>query len=297
MPLTATGPGWPILLKQHSVTGMDQGSNPPGEASGTAKALVKGLAILDLLAANTTGMRLTDIVRRSGVPKGTALRLLDALISAHAVTADDAGVYRLGGRCAMWGSAFLESVDIRRIARHALEELADMSGETCHLGLLEGLQVLYIDKIDGTQAIRMVSRIGGTNPLYCTGLGKAILPFLPEEQIEAVATGPLEARTENTITDPDVLRRELASIRRRGYSVDDVENEDGVRCVGAPIFDHQDHVVAGISVAGPAYRMTRERVKEFGPLVRNAAEGISSRLGWSGSHPQQPNHDLERSLS
>jgi DNA-binding IclR family transcriptional regulator len=276
---------------------MDQGSNPPGEASGTAKALVKGLAILDLLAADTAGMRLTAIVRRSGVPKGTALRLLDALVAANAVAVDGTGVYRLGAHCAMWGLAFLESVDIRRIAHDTLAELANMSGETCHLGLLEDLQVLYIDKIDGTQAIRMVSRIGGTNPLYCTGLGKALLPFLPEEQIAAVAEGPLEARTENTITDPDVLRRELASIRRRGYAVDDVENEEGVRCVGAPIFDHQDRAVASISVAGPAYRMTRERIKEFGPLVRKAADDVSHQLGWSGPHPDDPNHDPERSLS
>lgn len=276
---------------------MDQSSNPPGEASGTAKALVKGLAILDLLAADTAGMRLTAIVRRSGVPKGTALRLLDALVAANAVTVDGAGVYRLGARCAMWGSAFLESVDIRRIAHDTLAELADMSGETCHLGLLEGRQVLYIDKIDGTQAIRMVSRIGGTNPLHCTGLGKAILPFLPEKEIAAVAAGPLEARTENTITDPDALWREVAAVRRRGYAVDDVENEEGVRCVGAPIFDHQDRVVASISVAGPAYRMTRERIREFGPLVRKAADGISHQLGWPGPRPEQPNHDPERSLS
>lgn len=279
------------------VTGMDHGSNPPGEASGTAKALVKGLAILDLLAADTAGMRLTAIVQRSGVPKGTALRLLDALVAVNAVTVDGTGVYRLGARCAMWGSAFLESVDIRRIAHDALAGLADMSGETCHLGLLEGRKVLYIDKIDGTQAIRMVSRIGGTNPLYCTGLGKAILPFLPEKEIAGVAAGPLEARTENTITEPDALWREVAAIRRRGYAVDDVENEEGVRCVGAPIFDHQGRVVASISVAGPAYRMTRERIREFGPLVRKSADDVSCQLGWSGPRPEQPNRDPARSLS
>jgi IclR family acetate operon transcriptional repressor len=259
--------------------------------------LVKGLAILDLLAADIGGQRLSAIVRASGVPKGTALRLLDALVASNAVTVDGTGVYRLGPRCAMWGSAFLESVDIRRMAHDTLTQLAEMSGETCHLGILEGLQVLYIDKIDGTQAIRMVSRIGGTNPLYCTGLGKAILPFLTEAQITAVAAGPLEARTENTITDADVLRREVTSIRRRGYAVDDVENEEGVRCVGAPIFDHQDGVVASISVAGPAYRMTRGRIRGFGPLVRKAADDVSHQLGWPGTHPEQPDHDRERSLS
>lgn len=260
--------------------GMDQGSNPLAMASGSAKALVKGLAVLDLLAAHPAGLRLTDVVQKSGVPKGTALRLLDALVSSNAVSIEDSATYRLGARCATWGSAFLESVDIRRIARDTLVDLAELSGETCHLGIREGYRVLYIDKIDGTHSIRMVSRVGGTNPLYCTGLGKALLAYQPDEIIE-VAEGVLERRTENTITDAVMLQRELALIRQRGYAVDDVENEEGVRCVGAPVFDHTDRVVASISIAGPAYRMTRERIRMLGPRIRDAAEELSGRLGYA----------------
>jgi DNA-binding IclR family transcriptional regulator len=258
--------------------GVDQRSNRAAEPAGAAKALVKGLAVLDLLTLRPGGLRLSQIIEHSGVPKGTALRLLEALTSAGAVAEDDHGIYRLGPRCITWGSAFLESVDLRRLARDVLARLADLTGETCHLGILDGLQVLYIDKIDGKHAIRMFSRIGSSNPLYCAGLGKAMLAFLPEPDVARVAAG-LEPRTENTITDPEALRRELAAIRQRGYAIDDVENEEGVRCAGAPIFDHESHVVASISVAGPAYRMTRERIKTLGPGIRDAAGEVSRRLG------------------
>jgi DNA-binding IclR family transcriptional regulator len=258
---------------------VDLSSNSATEVLGAAKALVKGLAMLDLLTAHPDGLRLTDIVQKSGVPKATTLRLLDALVTSNAVAVDSYGVYRLGARCASWGSAFLDSIDIRRIAHDTLAGLAELTAETCHLGVLEGLQVLYADKIDGKHSVRMFSRIGGTNPLYCTGLGKAMLAFLPEDQATAVAEGELEPRTENTITDADALIREMAATRRRGYSIDDVENEDGVRCVGAPIFDHHNRVVASISVAGPAYRMTREQIRAVGPRVRKAADEVSLRLG------------------
>lgn len=260
---------------------VDSGSNPSAEASGAAKALVKGLGVLDLLAAHEAGLRLADIVRLSGVPKGTALRLLEALAMADAVSMDDAGVYRLGGRCAVWGSAFLNSIDVRRVAGEMLTELAEASGETCHLGIYEAGSVLYLDKVDSAHSIRMVSRIGGTNPLHSTALGKAMLAFFPDEEVHRIATSALKARTENTLTDADGLLRDLALVRRRGYSIDDVENEEGVRCVGAPIFDHEGRVVASISVAGPAYRMTRERIQVLGPQVREAADRISRRLGQS----------------
>jgi len=258
---------------------MDQRSIPAAEVSGAAKALVKGLAMLDLLMQHPGGLRLSEVIGQSGVPKGTALRLLETLTASGAVAVDEAGVYRLGFRCAIWGSAFLESLDIRRLARDVLARLADVTGETCHLGIRDDLQVVYLDKIDGKHAIRMFSRIGGTNPLYCAGLGKAILAFLPEADVARVVAAGLAPRTENTITDAETLRRDMATVRHRGYSVDDVENEDGVRCAGAPIFDHQNRVVASISVAGPAYRMTRERIKALGPEIRDAADEVSRRLG------------------
>lgn len=258
---------------------MDMRSNPE-PPPGSAKALVRGLALIDLLATHPSGLRLNDIVTRGAIPKGTALRLLDALLASRVVQVDAHGVYRLGAQCAVWGSIYLGTNEFRDLATDVLTGLAEEIGETCHLGILEGDRVLYIDKVDSPHAVRMVSRIGGTNPLYTTALGKAMLAHLGDQAVESVIAGGLTGRTENSITEPELLRRDLALTQRRGYAVDDVENEEGVRCIGAAVFDHHGQAVASISVAGPAYRVTRQRIAQIGPEVRRAAAELSLRLGY-----------------
>ncbi|HEY2478662.1 MAG TPA: IclR family transcriptional regulator [Solirubrobacterales bacterium] len=258
--------------------GGDRGSQP----SGSAKALVKGLRLVALVAENPDGLRLVEIIRRGDVAKGTALRLLETLVDAELLRVDAAGVYQLGPTCAIWGSTFLSNLQLREQAGDILEQLTERTGETCHLGLPDGTRVLYVARAESPHSIRMVSRTGSTNPLYCTGLGKAILAWSEPSIVEAVITAGLEPLTPATIINPDELRREIRRIRRRGYSIDNVENEDGVRCVGAPVFDHEGHVAGGLSVAGPTYRMTSERLREFGPEAVAAADTLSRRLGWSG---------------
>jgi IclR family acetate operon transcriptional repressor len=255
--------------------GGDEGSKP----SGSAKALVKGLGLVGLVAENPDGLRLAEIVARGDVPKATAIRLLEALVDAELLRVDG-GVYRLGPTCAIWGSTFLGNLQLREQAGDLLERLTERTGETCHLGLPDGIRVLYVARAESPHSIRMVSRTGSTNPLYSTGLGKAILAWSDPATVDAVIAAGLEPRTPATITDPDELRREIARIRRRGYSIDNVENEDGVRCVGAPVFDHEGRVAGGLSVAGPTYRMTAERLREYGPEVVAAAAELSRRLGW-----------------
>jgi len=253
---------------------MDQTSK-----TGGAKALSKGIALVDLLAGHPRGLRLTDVIERTVVPKATALRLLDTLIEAGLVRCDDTGRYRLGPQCAVWGSAFIDHLDLRTEAHDLLTALAELSGETAHLGIPDGARILYIDKIDSPHSLRMFSRVGATNPMYCTGLGKAILAFAGPALADEVIAAGLDRRTENTITGPDDLRAELARVRRAGYAVDDVENEDGVRCVGAPVFDHRGAPVAAFSVAGPVSRMTRERIADLAPRIADAGAELSARLG------------------
>jgi IclR family acetate operon transcriptional repressor len=259
---------------------MDQQSKTTRDVSGSAKALTKGLALVDLLAAHPRGLRLAEVIRRADVPKATALRLLDALTEAGLVRCDDAGVYRLGAQCAVWGSAFIDHLDLRGEAADLLAHLAEVSGETAHLGIIDGARMLYIDKIDSPHSLRLFSRVGATNPLYCTGLGKAMLAYADDTVIDKVVAAGFERRTENTITDEESLRAELARVRRVGYSVDDVENEEGVRCTGAPVFDHHGRAVAAFSVAGPVARMTRERMAALSPDVAAAGLELSRRLGY-----------------
>jgi IclR family acetate operon transcriptional repressor len=260
---------------------VDPKSKTSNEATGSAKALVKGIALIDLLAAAPQGLRLTDVVREAELPKGTVLRLLDTLLDADLIREMD-GVYRLGPRCAAWGSAFLDGLELRSLARDLLERLVEISGETAHLGVVDGTRTLYIDKIDSPHSLRMFSRVGLRSRLYCTGLGKALLAFSGDALVDEVIAEGLVRLTENTITDVEELRAEMARIRRSGYSIDDVENEEGVRCTGAPVFDHNGEVVAAISVAGPIHRMTRERLADLAPKVAEAGLELSSRIGFAG---------------
>ena len=250
-----------------------------GEASGSAKALVKGIAVVNILAGHRAPMRLADIVARLDLPRGTVVRLLDALCDAQLIATDLSGRYRLGPRCAIWGAEFLSSLELREVASDAMVKLSQLSNETCHLGIRDGDSVVYVRKVESPHSLRMVSRVGGTNPLHSTGLGKALLAFLPVEDQEAYLARPLERRTPQTIVDPGVLATELERIRANGYAVDDIENEVGVRCIGAPLFDHLGELVGSISLAGPSMRMTWERVEQLkGPLLE-AAQAISMSLG------------------
>lgn len=250
------------------------------DTTGSAKALVKGIAIINLLAAHKGGMRLTDLVTYVDLPRGTVVRLLSVMIDEHVVRHSADGRYYLGAQCAVWGADFLSDLELREVASDVMAQLADVGSETCHLGVRDGKSVLYIDKVESPHSLRMYSRIGGKNPLHCTGLGKALLAYVPGDELEAYLAEPLERRTANTIVSPEVLRAELQRIRDRGYAVDDVENEVGVRCVGAPIFDHNGDLVGSISLAGPTMRMTWERIEQLIEPVTKAAQEISERLGY-----------------
>jgi DNA-binding IclR family transcriptional regulator len=250
------------------------------DATGSAKALVKGIAIINLLAEHKNGLRLTDLVSRIDLPRGTIVRLLSVMIDAHLVRHSQDGRYRLGPQCAVWGADFLAGLELREVASDVMARLAQLSDETCHLGVRDGNSVLYIDKVESQHSLRMVSRVGGSNPLHCTGIGKAILAFIPPDELDEYCSRPLERRTANTIVAPEILRAELQRIRDRGYAVDDIENEVGVRCIGAPVFDHNGDLVGSISLAGPTLRMTWERIEQLTSPIIEGAHELSTRLGF-----------------
>jgi DNA-binding IclR family transcriptional regulator len=152
--------------------------------------------------------------------------------------------------------------------------------ETVHLVVYDHGEVVYIDKVESPNTIRMFSQVGRRNPAYCTAVGKAFLAYLPEAAFDEVVARGLTHRTDNTRTTPEALRADLELIRQRGYAVDDIENEPEVRCVGAPIFDYSGRAIAAASVSGPATRVTGERVPELGRVVKGATEKISERLGF-----------------
>jgi DNA-binding IclR family transcriptional regulator len=254
------------------------GLAPP--TSGAAKALVKGLALVDLVAIHSGPARLADLVAGSGLPRPTALRLLEVLCRSSVLRTDDAGRYRLGPRVAAWGHAFIDELDLSSMASEPMAELVELSGETCFLGVRDQTNVLYLLAVNSPQAVRPAARAGSRNPLHCTAIGKVLLAWRSEPEIRRDLPVPLRRRTENTLVDPDAVLAELRAVRDRGFATDDVENEDGVRCVAAPVRDHAGAVAAGISVSAPAYRFSRDDLFRLAPDVLRVAAGLSERLGY-----------------
>jgi IclR family acetate operon transcriptional repressor len=258
------------------------------EEVGGAKALVKGLSLVRLIAARPRGLSLAEIVREVGMPKPTVHRLLGVLTDHGMVRPTADGRYAPGHFGLALATAFLESVELRAEAQPAMERLLEKSQETVALGILEGAHVVYIDKKDAPQAVRMHSRVGAVNPAHSSAIGKAMLAFSPTETVDLVVAAGLPPRTANTITDPARFREALAAIREAGHAVDDMENEEGIRCVGAPVLDHRGLPAAGLSVAGPSYRLPPDQVTALAALVREAAEEVSHRLGYDPTRPPSP---------
>ena len=245
------------------------------------KSLDRALTVLlEIAERGPRGMTLSECAGVLGYSKPTAHRILQTLTRRQFLRLDEERrAFTLGVANLRLGIEFLESIDLRREALPMLRALAESTGETAHLGQLSGNDVVYIEKVESSHAVRMYSRVGDTMPAYSTGVGKAVLAFLDDAELERHLPATLERRAANTITDRDALREHLRRTRERGYSLDDVENEEGIRCTGAPVFDHTGRVQGAISVAGPATRMTVERLHELGPQVRAQADLVSARLG------------------
>ena len=263
---------------------LDNVSEPVMDAvtiSGSPKALVKGVALVDLVAASPTPVRQADLVEASGLPRPTVMRLLDALLDLGLLDTDRRGDYRLGAHAAMWGTAFARNLDVADVAAPVMEELSSTTRETCYLGVRDGNNVLYVAAALSPQAIRPAATVGARNPLYSTGVGRVLLAFAgPGERAELIAQTDLVARTPRTVTDPEALERVLEETTARGYAIDDIENEDGIRCVAVPIRDAHGHVIAGMSLSAPAYRFSMDDLTRVAPeMIRRSAE-ISRRLGY-----------------
>ncbi len=268
-------------------------SSPPGRLggegseSGVNSAVERAGRLLAALGSGrpSLGLSLTEISGASGIHKTTVLRLLAGLERTGLVERDAHARYRIGLRLVELASSYVDDLDVVEQARPVLERLAAETRETVHLGVASGDEVIYVDKIESPQSLRMVSRIGSRNSLHCTALGKALLAWADESYVASLFSQTLEPRTPNTITDEKVLRAELAAIRVRGYSVDREENKLGICCVGAEVRDRRGRVTAAISISGPSVRMQEPVLQELGLLARRAASEISRRMGYVASSP------------
>lgn len=249
----------------------------------SSQVLDRVVQILDCFGAERTDLRLVEIAAATGLHKSTLYRLLEAMRAHRLIGFDNiSGSWHLGMKLFEMGSLAVVRLALDKHAHPILDRLADVSGETAHLCVLDGSDVVYIAKVECTRTLRIPSAVGQRNPAYCTGVGKAILAHLAPQQLGAyIAETPLRPFTKRTLVTAAELKANLRQVVAQGYAIDDQEREDGVRCVAAPVRDHRGRAIAAISIAGPTMRVTKERVAELADYVIRAANEISAKLGYA----------------
>ena len=246
------------------------------------QSLARAIQIMECIAKNHNSVSLTQISQELGLSKSTVHGLISTLEDFNYVYQDQVtGLYQLGLKLFEMGQVVYSSMNLRTIAYPVLVELSQRYEETIHLALLSGSEVVYIEKVDSSRSVRIISQIGGRNPTYCTGVGKVLLAGLKENEVETIikATG-MKKYTPNTIDNLEQLKLCLTEVSQKGYAYDLEEIEIGLRCVAAPIKNHQGTTIAAISLSGPANRVSDEMLALLSRDVVNAARKISAKLGY-----------------
>lgn len=243
------------------------------------KTLLKGLRVLETLAARSESGTITALSQELGLTKSNTHRTLQTLVSAGYVrTNTDDATYECTLKLFEVASLVTAHLDVRQVSDPYLQRLARETQETVHLSVLEGLEIIYINKVEGSHPVRAYSTIGGRAPAYCVATGKALLAWQPAQRLAGI---PDELRrwTDNTFDRRDALLKELAETRRRGFSVNKGEWRDTVGGAAAPIFDARNRPIASIGITAPLERMTLPDLLGHGPLVIRTAQDLSRRLG------------------
>ena len=248
-------------------------------------AAVRVLAVLEQLSRQRS-IGLEEISREIKLAKPTVYRFLLTLQELGYVRRVDGDRWAITLKMFNTGSRALDYLDLHSAARPIAEALSEDLGETVHMGVLEGDSAVYVLKIESRYTIRMFSRVGRRIPLHCTAIGKVLLAYSSDEEREAALKGVrLLAFTKRTLATRPALYADLARIREQGYGLDDEEHEDGIHCIGAPIFDHTGSIVATLSVSWPGFRYDRNEERGKIERIMQAANQISEVLGYD---PQQP---------
>jgi DNA-binding IclR family transcriptional regulator len=233
--------------------------------------LDRAAAILDSFDADHRELTLAVLVRRSGLPRSTVHRTADRMLRLGWLDKPE-DRYRIGNRLFELSGLAPIRHELREAVLPFLQDLYTAMRTTVQLGVLDGPQVLIVEKITGHRAMPMLSQVGGTVPTHCSALGRTLLAHSAPRVVDQVVAAGLVPRTSRTITDPAALRRELAAIGERGWAVDAEEGNVGVSCVAAPILGPLGEVVAAVSATGPTALVRPDRA---GPIVRLAAAGAS----------------------
>ena len=246
-------------------------------------ALSRGLDVLELLRTSERPPTAGEVAAGLGLPRTTVHELLHTLSARGYVEVVEGGPrrFRLGLRLFELGNAYAAALDLARESAGVAATVRDACGETVHVAVLDGTDVVYIAKVDSTHSVRMVSAVGRRLPAHVTAVGKALLAGLDDDELERrfPSGHALPALTAASITDPAAQRAALTDVRRDGLAWDAAESNPDVNCVAAPVRDHTGAPVAGLSISVPVVRWSDGSRERFAALVRAGAEQLSRRLG------------------
>lgn len=257
----------------------------PRETPSTA--VERTLLILEAVAQRDSGLSNAELSRRLKIPKSSASYILRTLEKHGYLRRDNSdGKYCLGLKILSLSRAALGGVDIRDVALPVMRHHVDQVHITTHVAVLDGHEAVYVEKVEAPGFIKMDTWVGRRMELHTTAVGKAIVAYLKRsEQEEIIGQRGMKKKTAHTITSPARLLKELDRVRQLGYAVDDEENNLGVRCVGAPIFNAEGKVEASIASTGTVHDVPREAVQRLAEHVKDAARRISHQLGYRGPYP------------
>ena len=259
-------------------------------ASGTnyqVRALERALDILDAFDIATPELTISKLAERTGLPKSTLIRLVSILVERRYLErSSESESVRIGVRAFEVGSIYIQSTSLEAEARPILARLAEKTGQTANLGILDGRDVVHLAVVAPDRPLRYWATIGKREEAHYTGLGKVLMAALDEDELaHFLSAGPFVRKTAKTLVDPVELRAEVERTRERGYGFDDEESNLGIFCIAAPIFNHHGTVAAAISISGGKAEFTDQSMPNYVDAVRRAADDISRRLGGSSRPP------------
>ncbi|MFC0272738.1 IclR family transcriptional regulator [Metabacillus herbersteinensis] len=251
------------------------------ERENMVKSVSRALDIITLVSLKKSGLGVTEIAKQIDINKSSVYRILSTLVQYGYIEQDkETSRYKLGYKFLEISSKLLESIDLRSEASPFLQELESKTNEVIHLVVYDQGEVVYIEKLEGNETLRMHSKVGKRAPMHCTSVGKAILAHLPVSAVlEILERKGLPMHTDKTIVDKDEFMQELIRVKQKGYALDLEENEYGITCIAVPILDHNGKAIAAASISGPTMRMNEERLAQLQNEMLHVGKQISARLG------------------
>jgi DNA-binding IclR family transcriptional regulator len=247
------------------------------------QSVAHALDVLEEFRGDHDELGVTELSKKLKLHKNNVFRILATLQSRNYIEQNKTNDnYRLGIKCLELGQTFIQQRGLLKQAQPILRELAESSGETSYISILRSNEVVYLDAVETTSTVRVISRVGLHMPVHATAAGKALIAFESEEELQKrFHSTELPRFTKSTITGTEDLLKNLEAVRGLEYATDLEEFEEGLHCIAGPVRDYTRKVIAAISVSGPAHRLSDEKIEQsIGPVVARCAKALSARLGY-----------------